>query len=61
MKLVVYSCCEGKSQEGYEHSFRLLVDYVVQKYIVLNPSSILIDFEKVAISAINNVFPQTLV
>ena len=61
MKPIVYSCCEDKSQEGYEHLFRSLVDYAAQKNIALNPSSILIDFEKAAINAINNVLQQTLV
>ena len=31
MRPVVYSCCEDKSQEGYEHLFRSLVDYAAQK------------------------------
>ena len=51
MKPIVYSYCEDKLQEGYEHLFRSLVDYAAQNNIVLNPSSILIDFEKVAINA----------
>ncbi|CAF0728593.1 unnamed protein product [Didymodactylos carnosus] len=37
-----------------------LVGYAAQKNIVLSLSSILIDFEKAAINAINDVFPQTL-
>ena len=57
----MYSCYEDKSQEDYEHLFRSLVDYATQKRIVLNPSSILIGYEKAAINAINNAFPQTLV
>ena len=61
MKAVVYSCCEDKSQECYEHLFRSLVGYAAQKDIVLNPPSILIGFDKAAINTINNVFPQTLV
>ena len=58
MKSVVYSCCEDKSQDGYERLFRSLVDYAAQRNIA---SSILIDFEQAAINAFNNVFPQTLV
>ena len=33
MKPVVYSCCEDKSQEDYEHLFRSLVDYAAQNNI----------------------------
>ncbi|CAF4475878.1 unnamed protein product [Didymodactylos carnosus] len=61
MKPIVYACCEDKSQSGYTCLLRSLVGYAAQKNIVLSPSSILIDFEKAAINAINDVFPQTLV
>ncbi|CAF0781643.1 unnamed protein product [Didymodactylos carnosus] len=61
IKPIVYSCCEDKSQNGYICLPGSLVGYAAQKSIVLNSSSILIDFEKAAINAISDVFPQTLV
>ncbi|CAF1419324.1 unnamed protein product, partial [Rotaria sordida] len=60
MKPVVYACCEDKSQAGYDYLFRSLVGYAAEKKIVLNPKSILIDFEQVVVNTINDVFPQTL-
>ncbi|CAF1154928.1 unnamed protein product [Rotaria sordida] len=61
MKPVVYACCEDKSQAGYDYLFRSLVGYAAEKKIVLNPKSILIDFEQVVVNTINDVFPQTSV
>ena len=61
MKPVVYSCCEAKSQTGYDYLFRSLVGYAAEKKIVLNTKSILIDFEQAVVNTINDVFPQTSV
>ena len=61
MKPVVYSCCEDKSRAGYDYLFRSLVGYAAEKKIVLNPKSILIDFEQAVANTINDVFPQTSV
>ena len=44
MNLVVFACCEDKSQEGYHRLFTSLVTFANTKNISLNPSSILIDF-----------------
>ena len=60
-KPVVYSCCEAKSQAGYDYLFRSLVGYAAEKKIVLNPKSTLIDFEQAVVKTINDVFPQTSV
>ena len=56
IKPVVYACCEDKSQAGYDYLFRSLVDNAAEKKIVLNPKSILIDFEQAVINMINDVF-----
>ena len=59
MKLVVFSCCEDKSQESYYRLFTSLLSYLCKcKRVSLIPSSILIDFEQDAISAINDVSLQ---
>ena len=61
MKPVFYACCEDKSQAGYDYLFRSLVGYAAEKKIVLNPKSILIDFEQAVVNTINDIFPQTSV
>ena len=45
MKLMVYSCCQDKSQQMYINLYQSLVQFAATKNITLNPKSILIDFE----------------
>jgi hypothetical protein len=61
MKPIIYSCCEDKKQESYEELLQSLLVYATKKKLVLNPSTVLIDFEQGMVNAINNVFPQALV
>ena len=61
MKPVIYLCCNDKSQAGYDYLCRSLVGYAVEKKILLNPKSILIDFEQVVVNTINDFLPQTSV
>ena len=61
MKPIIYSCCEDKSEEDYPVLLESLRTYAAKKNIVLNPSTILIDFEQTMVNAINNAFPQALV
>lgn len=61
MKPVVYSCCDNKSEKCYLELLQTLLTHATKKKILLNPSSILIDFEQSMINAINDVFPQAQV
>ncbi|CAF4328575.1 unnamed protein product [Rotaria sp. Silwood2] len=61
MKPIVYSCCQDKSEECYHELLKSLLTYATKKNIILNPSSILIDFEQGMINAINDIFPQASV
>ena len=58
IKPVVYACCEDKFQARYDYSFRSLIGYAAEKRIVLNPKSILIDFERAVVNTIKDVLPQ---
>ena len=51
MKPIIYSCCEDKSEEGYPVLLESLRTYTAKKNIVLNPSTILIDFEQAMVNA----------
>ncbi|CAF3764873.1 unnamed protein product [Rotaria magnacalcarata] len=61
MKPIIFSCCEDKSEESYRQLLQSLFTHATKNNIVLNPSTILIDFEQGMVNAINDVFPHALV
>ena len=58
MKHAVYAYAEYSFQASCDYLFRSSAGYGAEKKIILNPKSILIDFEKAVVNAVNDVFPQ---
>ena len=61
MKPMVYLCCQDKLQQTCINLYQSLVQYATTKNINLNPKSILINFERSTINAINEAFPSIII
>lgn len=57
---LVYVLMTGKSEECYTYLFQELIELAEANDITLDPSLIITDFEKAAINAAQNEFPETL-
>ncbi|CAF1279589.1 unnamed protein product [Adineta steineri] len=58
MKLIVFSALPDKYEETYSTVLEALVLYAQTNNVILNPTSILIDFEQAAFNAFKKIFPH---
>src|SRR5204863_6441156 len=55
---LVYSLITSKSEEIYKNLFEELIEFAAENDIILQPSTILTDFELASINASRQIFPN---